>query len=129
MPNHAKTKGDRAERELALQLALQTGWPVRRKLGAGRTDDTGDLDGLPDCTAQVKNYSNPARAVREILLELEQQRVNAGTTFAAGFVRHPGGNWSVTMTIPQLLTLLREATTPAPHASTATTPTNGKLSP
>jgi hypothetical protein len=110
--NHAKTKGDRAERELALALALETGWPVRRKLGAGRTDDTGDLDGLPNCCAQVKDYRDPARANREILAELEQQRVNAGTTFAAGFVRHRGGSWSVTMTVQQFLALLREATSP-----------------
>jgi hypothetical protein len=110
MPSHAKTKGDTAERELALQLARVTGWPVRRRLGAGRQDDTGDLDGLPDCTAQVKNYRDTARAVREILAELETQQANAGTTFAAGFVRHPGGRWSVTMTVPQFLTLLREAT-------------------
>jgi hypothetical protein len=111
--NTAKAKGDRAERELATLIHQQTGWTVRRKLGAGRKDDAGDLDGLPDCTAQIKNYTDPARALREILLELEPQRINAGTTFAAGFIRHPGGRWSATMTIPQLLTLLREATTPA----------------
>jgi hypothetical protein len=110
MTSPAKRKGDQAERELATLITHETGWTCRRKLGAGRTDDTGDLDGLPDCTAQIKSYTDPARAVREILAELGTQQANAGTTFAAGFVRHPGGRWSVTMTVPQFLTLLREAT-------------------
>jgi hypothetical protein len=37
----AKRKGDAAEREAAALLHDLTGWPVRRKLGAGRTDDEG----------------------------------------------------------------------------------------
>jgi Holliday junction resolvase len=116
--NPAKAKGDRAERELADLINTLTGWTIRRKLGAGRTDDCGDLDGLPDCTIQVKNYTDPARALREILLELEPQRVNAKTTFAAGFIRHPGGKWSVTMTPTQFCALLREATSETTPATT-----------
>ena len=40
----AKAKGDRAEREAAAILADELGAPVRRKLGAGRRDDQGDLE-------------------------------------------------------------------------------------
>ena len=45
--NKQKNKGDAAEREAAKLLAEATGLPVRRKLGAGRQDDVGDLDGVP----------------------------------------------------------------------------------
>lgn len=55
MTNPSKDKGDRAERELAALLTDQLGIPMRRKLGAGRTDDTGDIDGLPGWTTTVIN--------------------------------------------------------------------------
>ena len=109
MTNPAKRKGDAAEREAAALLADLTGWPVRRRLGAGRADDTGDLDGIPDTVVQVKNFTDKRRAVAEILADLEQQRINAGATFAAGMVRRPGGRWFVVMTPEHLATLLREA--------------------
>lgn len=109
--NPSKRKGDKYEREAAAALAEATGWPVRRKLGAGRTDDTGDLDGVPDTCIQVKGYpSDLIRSVRECLAELPAQQANAGTTFAAGLIRRPGGRWFAVMSIDQLATLLREAT-------------------
>jgi hypothetical protein len=112
MPHPAKSKGDRAELEAARLLADLTGWPVRRKLGAGRADDTGDLDGIPDTCVQVKSYVDPRRAIAEILAELPQQQANAGTTFAAGLFRRRGGRWGVVLTPEMFCTLLREATTP-----------------
>src|SRR5690606_27626946 len=62
MANPQKNKGDKAELEAARLLADLTGWPVRRKLGAGRADDTGDLDNVPDTTVQVKDYTDVLRA-------------------------------------------------------------------
>jgi hypothetical protein len=112
MTNSAKRKGDAAELEVARQLADLTGWYVRRRLGAGRADDTGDLDGLPYTTVQVKAYKDITRAIRETLDELPQQQANAGTPFAAGLVRRPGGRWFAVMNLDQLTALLREATTP-----------------
>lgn len=112
MTTPAKRKGDAAELEAARKLAELTGWPVRRKLGAGRQDDTGDLDGVPDTTAQVKHYADVNRAIREGLPELRAQQANAGTTFAALLVRRRGGKWAAIMDLDQLATLLREATTP-----------------
>jgi hypothetical protein len=112
MAHPSKSKGDKYERELCTQLAELTGWPVRRKLGAGRADDSGDIDGLPDCCGQAKAYRDIARAVRETLAELPAQHANAGTTFAAGFVRRPGGRWAVVLDLQQFTTLLREATGP-----------------
>ena len=109
MTNPAKTKGDRAERELAQILNHATGWPVRRKLGAGRTDDTGDLDGIPDTTAQVKDYRDITRAVREAITGCTVQQANAGTTHGVSFIRRPGGNWVAVMTIEQWACYAREA--------------------
>lgn len=110
MTNPAKAKGDIAEREIAARVAALTGWNVRRKLGAGRADDSGDLAGLPDCTAQVKNYADMQRGIREAILGLEAQRLNAGTTHAVAFIRRPGGRWIAVMTVEQFCTTLREAT-------------------
>ncbi len=112
MTNPSKSKGDAAEREIAAHLNALTGWPVRRKLGAGRADDTGDLDGIPDCTAQVKNFADIGRGVREAIHDLETQRTNAGTTHAVAFIRRPGGRWIAVQTVEQWATSHREATTP-----------------
>ena len=110
MTNPHKSKGDAAEREIAAAINALTGWPVRRKLGAGRADDSGDLDGIPDCTAQVKNFADIGRGVREAIADLETQRTNAGTTHAVAFIRRPGGRWIAVQTVEQWATSHREAT-------------------
>lgn len=104
-------KGARAEREIAGLLADQLGYPIRRKLGAGRMDDEGDLEGFPDGCAvvQVANWADALRAVRQKPVEAEQQRINAGATFAATAVRLRGGSWRVVMTVDQFCTWAREA--------------------
>lgn len=107
--NSSKSKGDRAEREIAALVNSLTGWPARRKLGAGRLDDAGDIDGIPDCTAQVKDFADIGRAVREALHDLEQQRLNAGTTHAVAFIRRPGGRWIAVQTVEMWATSHREA--------------------
>lgn len=112
MANPQKRKGDAAELEAARRLAALTGFPIRRKLGAGRADDTGDLDGVPETTVQVKNYADCARAIREGLPALRTQQANAGTPYAALLVRRRGGQWAAVMDIEQLAALLRAATTP-----------------
>lgn len=109
MTGSAKRKGDAAEREIATELHLLTGWPIRRRLGAGRQDDEGDLDGIPDTVAQVANWADALRAVRTKPIEAEQQRRNAGATHAVTLVRLRGGTWRAVLTIEQLATLLREA--------------------
>jgi hypothetical protein len=107
--NSAKRKGDAAELEAAKLLADLTGWPVKRKLGAGRAEDTGDLYGVPDATVQVKAYRDITRALREALNECPKQQANAGTTFGFSMIRRPGGRWFVAMTPEQAMTMLREA--------------------
>jgi hypothetical protein len=110
--NPAKSKGDAAEREVCAHLADLTGWSVRRKLGAGRKEDTGDIHGIPQCTCQVKSYTDVLRAIREGLPELRTQQANSGDPFAALLVRRRGGHWIAVMDLEQLAALLREATAP-----------------
>lgn len=109
MTNTAKRKGDAAELEIARILADLTGWPVRRKLGAGRADDAGDLDGIPNTVAQVKNYRDVVRAINDAINDLPAQRANAGTTHAVAFIRRPGGRWIAVMDMPTWATWAREA--------------------
>lgn len=108
MANPQKRKGDNAERELSRLLSDLLGFTVRRKLGAGRQDDQGDLDGLPDCTAQAKNYSDVLRAINQGLKDLEQQQHNSGDTHGVLFVRRRGGQWIAIQTIEQWSTTFRE---------------------
>lgn len=105
-----KRKGDRGELEAARLLADQLGLPVRRKLGAGRTDDEGDLEGVPDVTIEVKSYRDIAAAVRDGLEDSVREQTNAGTTFGAAMIRRPGGRWFVALTVEQWCCLYREAT-------------------
>ena len=72
---------------------------MRRKLGAGRADDTGDLDGVPDHVVQVANWEDTAAAARVKPKEAEQQRINAQATYAATLVRFRGGTWRVVLTL------------------------------
>jgi hypothetical protein len=119
MAHPSKRIGDDAELEIAKILADLTGWPVRRKLGAGRLDDTGDLDGIPQSTVQVKRYrTDIVRSIRETLAELPGQQTNAGTPFGFGLIRRPRrrnmaphDEWFAVLNLHQLCTLLREATT------------------
>lgn len=108
--NRALERGKRAEREVVALIAEYSGWTVRRRL-AGRGDDCGDLEGLPNCTIQVKSYVDITRALREALEELPGQQAIAGTKFAAAFIRRPGGRYVAVLEPHQFLDLLREATT------------------
>lgn len=112
MTSPQKRKGDAAELEIARILHDLTGWPVRRKLGAGRTDDEGDLEGIPDTVVQVANWADVTRAIRQKPVEAEQQRANAGATFAVTLIRLRGGMWRAVLTPEQLATWMREAIEP-----------------
>lgn len=101
MANSQKRKGDSAEREAATLLSELLGVPVRRQLGAGRQDDIGDLDGVPDHVIQVASWADVAAAARIKPPEAEQQRRNAGAAHAATLVRFRGGSWRVVLTLEQ----------------------------
>ena len=101
MSNPQKRKGDSAEREAAEILTDLLGTPCRRKLGAGRQDDTGDIDGVPDHVIQVANWADTAAAARIKPQGAEQQRINAQAKHAATLVRFRGGTWRVVLTLEQ----------------------------
>jgi hypothetical protein len=112
MTGASKRKGDQGEREAAALIHDLLGVPARRKLGAGRLDDCGDIDGVPDTTVQVVSRSTDVVAVGVVRkpLEAQVQADNAGTTFVATFVRIRGGKWRVVLTPEQWATMWREAT-------------------
>jgi len=107
MTNPQKAKGDRAELEAAAHLMQVLGLPVRRKLGAGRQDDTGDLDGIPGHVVQVASWADTAAAARIKPPEAEQQRINAQADHAATLVRFRGGTWRIVLTVEQWARYLR----------------------
>lgn len=111
MTGPAKRKGDQAEREVAALIQDLTGIPARRKLGAGRADDVGDID-FPDTVIQVANYSDLVRAVREKVPACVVQQERAGAIFGATFLRRRGGQWVVVLTPEQWATYAREAAAP-----------------
>lgn len=110
MANSSKRKGDRAEIEVQGLLRELLGVPARRKLGAGRQDDMGDIDGVPNTCISVGNIARLSEAIRVKPREVEQQRERMGCTFAASFIRLRGGDYRVVMTPEQFATLWREAT-------------------
>lgn len=93
MTNPQKTKGDRGEREAVLALTRLAGDRVvenpRRKLGAGRRDDMGDLDVLPGVTIQVKTMSDLSRALRSAASGAMEQRERSGDDWALGMAPVP----------------------------------------
>lgn len=111
MTNAAKAKGDMAEREAAAILADLLGFDVKRKLGAGRAEDTGDLYGIPETVVQAAWWPKrgPLRAVREKPEQCEQQRLNAGVPFAFSMIRLTGGLWRAVLTPEQMATYIRES--------------------
>lgn len=111
MTGAAKRKGDSAEREAAELLTGLLAVHVRRKLGAGRLDDCGDLDGVPDTVVQVCSRSSDVVAVGVVRkpAEAEQQRINDGATFAATMLRVRGGTWRVVLTPEQYAALWHRA--------------------
>ncbi len=108
MTSPSKRKGDAGEREVAKELADRLGLPVRRKLGAGRKDDEGDLEGVPGWTLETKSYTDVLRAINDGLADLAREQANAGTTFGAVLVRRRGGRWIAVMDLDGLATVMRE---------------------
>ncbi len=107
MTSSSKRKGDAAELEVQRILQDELGLG-RRALGAGRKDDIGDISGIPDTCIQVVAYKDIARAIREKLPEVEQQRQRACATYSAVFARRRGGEWVVVMTPAMWCSMIRE---------------------
>lgn len=98
MTGAAKAKGDRAEREAADLLTLMLGHRVRRLLGAGRSDDTGDLDGVSGFAVQVADWKDALRAVRQKPTDADTQAQNSGLPYGVAMVRLRGGEFRMVLT-------------------------------
>lgn len=124
MTGSSKRKGDRGELEAAALIEQLIGGHVRRKLGAGRAEDTGDIYGVPNTTIQVVSRGTDVVAIGIVRkpLEVEMQRMRAGDDFAATFLRIRGGTWRVVMTVEQWADMWREATGPPPRPTTRLKP-------
>lgn len=109
MSNPQKAKGDRAELGVQALIRDLLGWPARRKLGAGRLDDVGDIDGAPDTVIQVAAWARLDKVLRLKPLECEIQQARAGATFGATFIKLPGGTFRVVLTPEQWATYARES--------------------
>ena len=109
MTGSSKRKGDRAELEAALLIRDELGYPARRKLGAGRREDTGDIHGVPQHVIQVAAWDDVLSAVRIKPLEAETQRLHADVPFAASWIKFPRAGWRVVLTVEQWAALVREA--------------------
>lgn len=112
--NRSGDKGARGELEVQELLREELGLPnVRRALGAGRKDDVGDIDGVPQTAIQVAWWNNPMTAVNAKIESTETQRLNKRVRFAALFVRRTrarsGPKWIVVMTPAQFARLWRYA--------------------
>jgi hypothetical protein len=105
-------KGAKGELEIARILADHLGVRVRRKLGAGRADDEGDIEGLTNTTVEVKNYpkTGVATAINEGLRDLRREQANAASTFGVCFVKRPRLGWIAVMDVDQFCAIWREAT-------------------
>ena len=112
--NSQKNKGDKAEREAADVLSLETQYKVERRFGAGMELDKGDLIGIPNTVIQIANWKDTNAAILQKPREAEQQRINAKASHAVTLVRYKkgpnckhGDNWRVVMTIEQYARLIK----------------------
>jgi hypothetical protein len=107
--NSAKDKGDRGEREVQELLRDLLKRPtIRRALGAGRLDDVGDIDGVPNTVVQVAWWKDVLAAINTKTVSVEAQRRNARRLFAVSFIRMRKG-WIVVQTPEQWERLHRYA--------------------
>ena len=101
MANRSGPKGAEGEREVQNLLRVLLGRPnIRRALGAGRKDDVGDIDGVPQTALQVAWWTNWTQAINIKLPEVEQQRKNKRVRFASLWIRRNRNPipWIVVMT-------------------------------
>ena len=77
MTNPNQRKGAETERMVAKYFRDQGFWMADRRLREGRTDDMGDLDGVPFTTVQVKYVESNRYAAW--ILDTIKQRDTAGT--------------------------------------------------
>lgn len=94
MANPAKRKGDINELK-AVSFLVETAPELvsvkkpMRKLGAGRSDDEGDLSVYSDCAIQVRAVDNLGTALRSAARDAKVQAANAFQEYGLGMVPIP----------------------------------------
>ena len=103
-------KGPLREREVAAMFQ-EAGYPkARRALGAGRKDDVGDIDGVPDLCIQVAGRKTGLAAViDEKIVATELQRENRGVPFTSLWIRMDRKPWIVVLSPKMFFTLFKYA--------------------
>lgn len=88
MTSASRARGPQAERDTAALLRSVGFAKAGREYGAGRTDDVGDVRGVPRTAVEVKAEKafNPSGW----LAEAEKERINAGADWAVVFAKRPG---------------------------------------
>lgn len=112
MTNSNKDKGDEGEREVQAILQELLGLPARRALGAGRKDDVGDIDNVPNTAIQVARTKIKylTSVINTKTKEVESQRRNRRVRFAASFIRWDyGREWIVVLTPKQFARIWKYA--------------------
>jgi Holliday junction resolvase len=110
--NSNKDKGDEGEREVQALLQELLGLPARRALGAGRKDDVGDIDNVPNTAIQVARTKIKylTSVINTKTRDVESQRRNRRVRFAASFIRWDyGREWIVVLTPQQFARLWKYA--------------------
>ena len=103
-------KGPLREREVAAMFNEEGYTKARRALGAGRKDDVGDIDGIPNLCVQVAGRKTGLAAViDEKLPAAEVQRENRGVPFTSLWIRMDRKPWFVFLTPKQFFILFKYA--------------------
>ena len=111
MSNPNKRRGDDAERKLAAYLQTR-GWPdAERALGAGRTDDRGDIHNAGQIVWECKSHKTID--LPGFLRELAREKTNARVTTGAVVVKRRGSadpaDWYAVLELSDFTNLLIEA--------------------
>jgi hypothetical protein len=103
-------KGPVKEREVAAMFVEEGYTKARRALGAGRQDDVGDIDGVPNLCIQVAaRKSGIATVLDQKLPATEIQRKNRGVPFASLWLKMNLKPWIVVLTPKMFFTLFKYA--------------------
>lgn len=114
MTNPQKSKGDRAEREIASLIEELTGIKARRTR-PGRLEDEGDLHldldsethTIAPTIIQVAAWKDTSSALRIKPLECEEQRIHARAAHAATAIKLPRAGWRIALTVEQYAAYLQ----------------------
>jgi hypothetical protein len=103
-------KGPVREREVSAIFIEEGFTKARRALGAGRQDDVGDIDGVPELCLQVAGRKTGlSTVIDQKLPATEIQRKNRGVTFASLWIRMDRKPWIVVLTPRMFFTLFKYA--------------------